>query len=207
MSFWSGLRVSWQAYKTRRKMNRQFGKREDPFAYGTTPYEAARLEAMDKALGNAPIGAALEVGCAEGHFTARLAARAARVIALDISSVALERARKRAPAAFIEADLMTWDPGMFAPFDAIVLGDVLYYLDRPGVSEEFAALFPRVASWLKPGGRLLLAHGYAGDGEFVHRRHFRERFEAAGLRLVNEASLDASRGGVRCLLSVLQKIS
>ena len=37
MSFWSGLRVSWQAYKTRRKMNRQFGKREDPFAYTTTP--------------------------------------------------------------------------------------------------------------------------------------------------------------------------
>jgi SAM-dependent methyltransferase len=204
---WSTLGVAWQAYKTRRKMNRQFGKREDPFAYGTTPYEAARLEAMDKALGAAPLGVALEVGCAEGHFTARLAKRAARVIALDISSVALERARKRAPAAFIEADLMTWDPGVFAPFDAIVLGDVLYYLDRPGVSAEFATLFARVASWLKPSGRLLLAHGYAGDKEFVHRRHFRERFEAAGLRLLNETSLDASRGGVRCLLSVLQKIS
>ena len=44
MSFWSGLRVSWQAYKTRRKMNRQFGKRPDPFGYTNTPYEAARLE-------------------------------------------------------------------------------------------------------------------------------------------------------------------
>lgn len=207
MSFWSGLRVSWQAYKTRRKMNRQFGKRPDPFGYTNTPYEAARLEAMDQALGTVPLGAALEVGCAEGHFTEKLAKRAARVIALDISAVALERARKRAPAAFIEADLMTWDPGLFAPFDAIVLGDVLYYLDRPGVSGEFEALFPRVASWLKPGGRLILAHGYAGDKEFVHRRFFRERFEAAGLTLRSETSLDASRGGVRCLLSVLQKIS
>ena len=208
MSFWSGLKVTWQAYKTRRKMNRQFGKRPDPFGYTTTPYEAARLEAMDKALGAIPLGAALEVGCAEGHFTEKLAKRAARVIALDISAVALERARKRAPAAFIEADLMTWDPGLFAPFDAIVLGDVLYYLDRPGVAAEFDALFPRVASWLKPGGRLILAHGYAGDKEVVHRRFFRERFEAAGLKLVSEGPVPgADRGGVRCLLSVLQKIS
>lgn len=205
MSLWSDLRVSWQAYKTRRKMNRQFGKREDPFSYDTTPYEAARLDAMDKALGDAPLGTVLEVGCAEGHFTAKLAKRSARVIALDISAVALERAGKRAQAAFLEADLMTWEPGLFAPFDAIVLGDVLYYLDRPGVAEEFAGLFPRVASWLKPGGKLLLAHGYAGDKEFALRRHFRERFEAAGLRLISETSPEASRGGVRCLLSLLGK--
>jgi SAM-dependent methyltransferase len=205
MSFWSDLRVSWQAYKTRRKMNRQFGKREDPFSYSTTPYEAARLEAMDKALGSAPLGTVLEVGCAEGHFTEKLCGRAGRVIALDISTVALERARKRAPAAFLEADLMTWDPGLFAPFDVVVLGDVLYYLDRPGVAEEFAGLFPRVASWLKPGGKLLLAHGYAGDQEFAHRRHFRELFEAAGLRLIDESSPETSRGGVRCLLSLLGK--
>ena len=208
MSVWSDLRISWQAYKTRRKMNRQFGKREDPFSYTTTPYEATRLEAMEQALGTAALGTALEVGCAEGHFTERLAKRADRVIALDISSVALERARQRAPAAFLEADLMTWDPGLFAPFDVIVLGDVLYYLDRPGVAEEFGALFPRVASWLKRGGRLILAHGYAGEKEFVHRRFFRERFEAAGLKLVSEGPVaGANRGGVRCLLSVLQKIS
>ncbi len=205
MSFWSDMRVSWQAYKTRRKMNRQFGKREDPFSYSTTPYESARLAAMDAALGSAPLGTVLEVGCAEGHFTERLARRSGRVVALDISAVALERARKRAPAAFLEADLMTWDPGLFAPFDAIVLGDVLYYLDRPGVSEEFAELFPRVASWLKPGGKLLLAHGYASDKEFAHRRHFRELFEAAGLRLISENSPETSRGGVRCLLSLLGK--
>ncbi len=205
MSLWSGLRVAWQAFKTRRKMNRQFRKREDPFAYSSTPYEAARLEAMDAAVGPGPLGSVLEVGCAEGHFTERLCRKAGRVVALDISAVALERARKRASAAFQEADLMSWEPGLFAPFDAIVLGDVLYYLDRPGVAEEFAALFPRLESWLKPGGRIVLAHGYAGGKEMAHRRHFRERLEAAGLRLIEEKSLDVDRGGVRCLLSVLGK--
>ncbi len=207
MTFWSALRVSWQAYKTRRKMNRQFGRREDPFSYATAPYEAARLAAMDAALGAGPLGRVLEIGCAEGHFTERLARRASSVTALDISSVAIARARQRVPgAAFIEADLLTWEPGAELPFDAVILGDVLYYLDRPGVRAEFAALFPRIASWLKPSGRLLLAHGFSGDKELAHRRSFRERFEAAGLKLAAEACPGADRGGVRCLLSTLHKI-
>jgi SAM-dependent methyltransferase len=207
VSFWSALRVSWQAFKTRRKMNRQFGRREDPFSYATTPYEAARLTAMDGALGGGALGSVLEVGCAEGHFTEKLVGRAARVLAMDISAVAIARARKRAPrAAFLEADLLTWEPGAEAPFDSVVLGDVLYYLDRPGVGAEFEAIFPRIASWLKPGGRLLLAHGFSSDKELAHRRSFRERFEGAGLKLVAETIPSADRGGVRCLLSTLEKI-
>ena len=204
MSLWSNLRVSWQALKTRRKMNRQFGKREDPFAYSTAPYETARLDAMEAALGGGRWESVLEVGCAEGHFTERLVRRARRVTALDISAVALARARGRAPtASYVEADLLVWTAPPDSSFDAVILGDILYYLDRPGVSAEFEALFARTASWLKPGGRLLLAHGFAGDKELAHRRSFRERFEAAGLRLIEEKSSDASRGGVRCLLSVL----
>lgn len=202
--FWSSVRISWQALKTRRKMNRQFAKHDDPFAYATTPYEVARLDAMEAALADRRWESVLEAGCAEGHFTQRLIRRASRVTALDISAVALARARKRVPAAsLLEADLLSWNPG--APFDAVVFGDVLYYLDRPSVSSEFAALFPRAASWLKSGGRLMLAHGFAGDEQLAHRRSFRERFEAAGLTLKSEASLDFSRGGVRCLLSVLER--
>ena len=90
--------------------------------------------------------------------------------------------------------------------DAIVVAEVLYYLDRPGVTAEFEALFPRIAGWLRPGGRLVMSHAFAGDAELEHRRSFRERFEAAGLRLVSETVPDADRGGVRCLLSALEKI-
>lgn len=206
MRLLSGLRTAWQAFKTRRKMERQFGRREDPFGYGSAPYEKARLEAMDAALPSR-LGAALECGCAEGHFTARLAAKAGKVTSVDISSIAIGRARGRAPSAhFEQADLLTWQPAD-APYDAVVLADVLYYLDRPGVAPEFGAFFHKAASWVAPGGRLLLAHGFAGPKEEAHRRSFRERFEAAGLRLESERVLDAERGGVRCLLSVLVKNS
>ena len=207
MSLWSSFRVSWQALKTRRKMNRQFGKREDPFSSSTTPYEAARLKTLETALGAGNLESALEAGCAEGHFTERLVRRVRQVTALDISAVAIERAQKRAPGAvFVEADLMTWEPSSKAAYDAIVLGDVLYYLDRPGVAAEYAALFAKISSWLKSGGRLLLAHGFAGDKELAHRRSFRERFEKTGLKLISEAPIaGVERGGVRCLLSVLER--
>lgn len=204
MSLLSSLRTAWQAFKTRRKMERQFGRREDPFGYGSDPYEKARLQALEAALPADP-GAVLECGCAEGHLTARLAARAGRVTSVDISSIAIERARLRAPSAhFEQGDLLTWTPGD-GPYDAVIVADVLYYLDRPGVAGEFAAFFAKAASWLRPGGRLLLAHGFAGPKEEAHRRSFRERFEAAGLRLAEERVLPQDRGGVRCLLSTLEK--
>lgn len=207
MTFWARLATSWQAFKTRRKLNRQFRRREDPFSYSTNPYEMSRLAALDAALGPAPLGRVLEAACAEGHLTAALAPRAQELLALDISPVALERARRRAPSArFVEADLLTWEPGADAPFDAIVVAEVLYYLDRPGVAGAFSGLFPRIAGWLKPGGRLVMSHAFAGDSELAHRRSFRERFERAGLRLVDETIPEWNRDGVRCLLSTLEKI-
>lgn len=206
MSLWSRARVAWQAFKTRRKLNRQFRKREDPFSYSSEPYEIGRLEALDAALGAGRLGRVLELACAEGHFTERLARRSGSVTALDISAVAIERARRRAPAAhFEEGDLLVWEPAE-AAFDAIVVAEVLYYLDRPGVKAEFEELFPRIVGWLRPGGGLVMSHAFAGEVELAHRRSFRERFERAGLRLVAESTPPADRGGVRCLLSTLEKI-
>lgn len=207
MSLWTGLGVSWQAFKTRRKLNRQFRKREDPFSYSTNPYEIARLAALEAAVGAGPFERVLEAACAEGHLTAKLVRAASTVVALDISAVAIERARRRAPSArFVEGDLLTWEPAGEAPFDVVVVAEVLYYLDRPGVAGSFAALFPRIAGWIKPGGRLVMSHAFAGDAELAHRRSFRERFERAGLRLVSETIPEWNRDGVRCLLSTLEKI-
>lgn len=206
------LGLWWNRFKTRRKMNRVFSRGEDPYRYRSSPYELARLEAMSGALGARSWRSALEVGCAEGAFTERLASRAGELTAIDISGVALARARARiAPggAQFVEADIRDWSPADGARFDLIVLGDVLYYLDKPMVAEAFKKTFHRIAGWLSAGGRLILAHGFAGPVELAHRRSFRERFEALGLRLVDERIIDGgpSAGGVSCLLSVLEAAS
>jgi SAM-dependent methyltransferase len=199
----------WHRARTLRKMNRVFSRREDPFSYRNSTYEIARLDAMEQALGGRSYAAALEVGCAEGDFTERLARLAGKVTALDISPVAIARARKRlgGRAEIAEADIRDWLPPQGGGYDLIVLADVLYYLDKPLVRGQFEALFGRVASWLGPGGRLLLAHGFAGEAEQAHRRGFRERFEKLGLRLAGENVVGAglSAGPVACLISCLEK--
>lgn len=206
------LRLCWHAWSTRRKMNRVFSRREDPYGYDCVPYELERLSSMQAAVRDRRWRHALELGCAEGAFTALLAAGAERVTAVDISPVALERARRRlARASGIEwvcADIRAWEPADGARADLVVLGDVLYYLDKPGIQDEFDAVFARIAGWLEPGGRLLSAHGFAGEGELKLREGYRRRFQRLGLRLLSESVVGraAKEGDVRCLLSALRKI-
>lgn len=208
MSWLSGLRLWWHGLSTRRKMDRVFSRRADPYGYSQSPYELARLGAMEAAL--APCGRALEVGCAEGAFTARLARLAREVTAVDVSPVALARARARPECKavrFSQADVRRWSPPEGASFDAVILGDVLYYLDKPLVQDEFRETFSRVASWLAPGGLLVLAHGFAGPVERRHREGFRALFEAQGLERVSESVIGEGEadGKVCCLLSVLRR--
>ena len=190
-------------------MNRVFGRKNDPFLYRSSSYEQARLSAMEAAIGGRRYHRTLEVGCAEGDFTERLLKVSDRVSALDISPVALARARKRLarPVEFMEADVRLWTPPQGVRFDLLVAADVLYYMDRSLVKTAFEELFSSLASWMEPGGRLLLAHAFAGDEELVHRRSFRERFEGLGLRLIKEetAGSGLSAGPVSCLISVLEK--
>lgn len=201
------LLLLWHKAKVRRKMNRVFSRGQDPYGYASAPYEGARLKAMEQALGARRYGHAVEIGCAEGFFTQALAERAERVEAVDVSPVALERARRRlegrANVSFHEADARDWAAATTA--DLVVLGDVLYYLDKPLVAAEFQAVLARIRGWLAPGGRLILAHGFAGPRELEHRRGFRRRFEELGLRLVSENVVgEGLAGPVSCLLSVLE---
>lgn len=162
---------------------------------------------MAESLGPSPFINGLEVGCAEGVFTDLLAKRCQRLMALDISATAVDRAKqKNIPnASFVVTDLFSWTPPPRTSFDIVVFGDVLYYLDKPISRGLFKALFPRVRSWLSPGARLMLAHGFSSDKEHEHRKSFRKRFELTGLSLVNERVLsDPSKPTVQCLLSVLQ---
>lgn len=210
----AGLRLLWHRWTTRRKMDRVFSRGRDPYRYAQSEYERARLAGMEEALsrakdGPAPYRNALEIGAAEGAFTLRLAGLAERVTALDISPVALGRAAEAVKgfprARLVQADVRFWEPAGEL-FDAVVCGDVLYYLDKPLVRDEFERAFVRLAAWLEPKGTLLLAHGFVGDAERAIRRGYRERFQALGLELVSETVVDGRRpGDASCLLSVLRK--
>jgi SAM-dependent methyltransferase len=110
---------------------------------------------------------ALEVGCAEGHFTAQLAPLVRSLLAADISQVALERAAVRCAdcrnVSFMRLDLVA--DALPGTFDLIVCSEVLYYLDGLDVLELAVR---KLAGALEPGGHLLTAHASVrtdeGDG-------------------------------------------
>lgn len=102
--------------------------------------------------------AVLDVGCGCGvPVTRALAAAGHAVTGVDLSDVQIERARRLVPAAtFIRADATDIDFPE-ASFDAIVCLYALFHMPL----DEQPRLLARAASWLRPGGLLLVITGAA----------------------------------------------
>lgn len=131
---------------------------EDPWNYGS-PYELEKYTRQLQMLPLTQPARALELACAEGYFTRQLAPRVGRLMAVDISNKAIERARLRCREHrnidFAQLDLST-DP-FPQDMDLIVCSEVLYYLRDEA---ELVSVADRMAQALRPGGYLLTAHAF-----------------------------------------------
>ncbi len=137
-----------------------FASRADPWGY-VTPYEQRKYEQTLSLLPPGRIARALELGCAEGHFTVQLAPRVDDLLAADISAVALGRAAARCAAT--GADRVRFERLDFTRdaipggWDLIVCSEVLYFAhDRARLERAARAL----AAALAPGGCLIAAHAH-----------------------------------------------
>ena len=136
----------------------QFFETADPWNY-ESPYEQLKYDRTFAMIPPGPVGRALELACAEGRFTARLAGRAGHVRALDISRTALDRAAERC-RDFTNVEYVASD--FFASpiegnWDLITCAEVLYYMpDAAGL----AVLAGRVFDALNPGGYFIQAHAF-----------------------------------------------
>lgn len=132
----------------------RFRNAGDDYLFGTAPSRFLALHAFLLGEGST----ALSVADGEGRNSVWLAEQGLQVSALEISPVAVEKARKLAAGrgVFVDfqvADLLTWDWPASA-YD-LVLG---VFIQFTGPVER-AHIFAGMARALKPGGRLLL-HGY-----------------------------------------------
>ncbi len=145
--------------RSRAELNHEFERRDDPWDYATVRYQQdrirAELEMLDAVRGRARFGKALEVGCAEGRFTEMLADRCDSLLAVDISAVALARARERRAwdtrVRFAEWDLRV-DP-VRDIYDLIVIVHALEYIRNPLLIRRARA---KLVDGLRPGGYLLV---------------------------------------------------
>lgn len=131
---------------------------ENPWAYDS-PYEQRKYEQTLELVPRDRPCKAIELACAEGHFTAQLAAIVDDLLATDISRTAIGRAGARCRASgldhvkFDQLDFFNNPlPGMF---DLIVCSEVLY---EAGTREKLHRIARNIATHLNPDGVLVTAH-------------------------------------------------
>jgi protein-L-isoaspartate O-methyltransferase len=143
--------------------------REDPWGLRESAYEAERHEALIATVPRERPCRVLEVGCGEGVFTARLAEarpRLARLVGVEVSRRAVQRARRRC-APFEAVDILHADVSRGVPvnsFDVIFCVEVLPFL---GAASQVTRVAAALAGQLLPGGALVACHG-AAEATRVH---------------------------------------
>ena len=153
-----------------------YARHDDPWGFETRWYEQRKRDVLMAALPDRRYRRALELGCATGLTTARLATRCDEVVAVDVVGDALERARARVAEHAPESDVeflrlqtpARWPEG---EYDLIVLSELAYYWTR----DELAAALRKMDAALSEGGVVVACHwrhpisGCAMTGDEVHR--------------------------------------
>ena len=155
-----------------------YARRPDPWRLDASDYERSKYAATLAALKRPRYGHALEIGCANGVFTALLAERCDQLLAAEPVEAALAQARRRNQARPWVSFASLFVPGQWPAgrFDLILISEVLDYLGEPDLAE----LAERVSDALDPGGELVLVH-------WVGKRRGRPRIEEASDRLITDA--------------------
>ena len=149
-----------------------FSGRPDPFDLSNRWYERRKRSMTLAALQREEYQTGLELGCAEGALTVLLASRVKKLIAVDGSATAVERAilaLKDAPNVSAEVAAL---PREFPPgqYDLIVFSELGYFLDESDLTD----LIGRARAALAPRGEFLAVHwrhpstDYPSDGDSVH---------------------------------------
>jgi SAM-dependent methyltransferase len=137
--------------------------REDSHIWSGNPNVVLVREVADL-----PPGTALDLGCGEGADAVWLAGRGWQVTAVDISEVALDRARARAAEAGL-GDRIDWqrhDLGASFPAGTFDLVSAQFLHSRGDLPREKVL---RAAATAVNRGGVLLIEGHADFGPFGHR--------------------------------------
>jgi SAM-dependent methyltransferase len=147
-------------------------------------------------------GRVLEIGCAAGAFTRRLAPLADRILAVDVAPAAIERAQGEVPAnvEFRVGDVMELDPVAEGPWDLVVMSETIYYVGWLYTFFEVGWLAEELFESTRPGGRFLMANTYGNASHSLMQPWlidtYRDLFTNVGYALEAEERLRAEKGGV-----------
>ena len=168
---------------SRQFFNALYQRDPDPWQFASSDYELGRYERIVQALSGSRYERAFEPGCSIGVLTEQLASVCDAIEALDISEVAVDRARQRcghlSNVQIRQGTVQKYIP--IGQFDLIVFSEIGYYFDET----RLASLVGRLISVTSPGGTFLAAHwlGSSADHLLSGDRVHEVILEAEGLVL------------------------
>lgn len=138
-----------------------YGDGDDPWGFRHSPYEQAKFRKTCRALPRRRYRSALEIGCGNGELARRVSRRCARYAGVDAVETALAAARRAVPRGrFYRMHLPA--PLPRGDHDLILLSEILYFLDRPGLdalARQIDRRWPRAdilcVTWLGPSGNAI----------------------------------------------------
>ena len=141
-------------------------------------------EALDEALGEAPLGQLLDIGTGTGRMAELFAPKTERIVALDKSLEMLRIARAKLQHLPTEqVELVQGDfsdlPFAAQQFDTVMLHQVLHFAQDPAIALAEAARVTR------HGGRIAIIDFAAHDKEELRERHAHARLGFSDRQLMN----------------------
>lgn len=174
----------------------------DPWTLETSAYDQGKYDREIEMLGGRRVGAVLELGCAAGSFTRRLAPLADRIVGVDVADAAIARARAATAPPHVEyrvADLMAFDPVAEGPWDLIVLSETIYYVGWQYPFFDVAWLARQLFESARPGGTLLMTNTAATHGHYLQQEWllhaYRDLVLHAGFTLETSTRYRGAKGG------------
>lgn len=174
---------------SRSALERFYASAHDPFGIDTNPYESEKFDDLLQVVGEGPFRQGLEVGCAIGSLTERLALRCEHLLTLDIAQAAVDRTRQRlAGQTHVVVERRTIPEELpDGLFDLIVCADVLYYLPQRRLARALEGLAARLA----PGGTIVSLHWLGEHGAPTSGRGVHELQLSAWAELVHVSGHEA----------------
>ncbi|MEP6911083.1 MAG: SAM-dependent methyltransferase [Actinomycetota bacterium] len=174
----------------------------DPWDLETSALDQESYARQLALLGDRRYERALEMGCAAGAFTRRLAPLADRILAVDVAPSAIERARQEALAnvEFRVGDVMELDPVLEGPWDLVIMSETVYYLGWLYTFFEIGWLARQLLEATRPGGRFLMANTVESDSHSSLMQPwlidtYRDLFANVGYTLEAQEKFRSEKGG------------
>ena len=142
---------------------RLYANEEDPWRFASSNYERSKYTATLETLKRHRFGAVFEVGCSIGILTRMLAPSCESLLAVDVSRIALTRARRtcRTLGNVTIARMRIPAEWPAAQFDLILLSEVLYFLGP----EDIRTTARKTLRSLSPNGKVLLVN-WLGETDY-----------------------------------------